>query len=151
MVWYNVFMKKFLKEYSLYLAWAASLVATLGSLYFSEFANFPPCTLCWYQRVAVYPLVVILGFAIYRRDRNMLLPAFVLAIFGWLVSVYHNLLYFKIIPEEAAPCTAGVSCTTEFVKLLGFIDIPLMAFLGLSSILALLFIHWKLTSIKQGE
>src|SRR4051794_31742440 len=103
-------MKQFIKNNALYIAFAAALIAMMGSLYFSEIAKFPPCVLCWYQRINMYPLVVILGFAIYKKSRDLLLPAFVLASVGWLISVYHNLLYYKILPEAAAPCLAGVSC-----------------------------------------
>ncbi len=134
----------------MYLAWTGALVAMLGSLYFSEIANFPPCVLCWYQRIAMYPLVFILGFAIYKKSRDMLLPAFVLAGIGWLISLYHNLLYYEILPEAAAPCIAGVSCTTKFIEWFGFLTIPLLALLGFTAVIILLTIHWKSTSVK-GE
>ena len=139
-------MIDFIKKNALYGAWTGSLIAMLGSLYFSEIANFPPCVLCWYQRIAMYPLVVVLGFAIYKKDRNFLLPAFVFAIVGWLISVYHNLLYYEILPEAAAPCIAGVSCTTKFIEWFGFLTIPLLAFLGFSAIITGLIIHWRSTS-----
>lgn len=144
-------MLETIKKNALYLAWTGSLIAMLGSLYFSEIANFPPCVLCWYQRIAMYPLVVILGFAIYKRNRDFLLPAFVLSAVGWLISVYHNLLYYEILPEAAAPCIAGVSCTTKFIEWFGFLTIPLLAFLGFTSVIILLTIHWKSTSQTQGE
>ncbi|MEZ4180600.1 MAG: disulfide bond formation protein B [Candidatus Doudnabacteria bacterium] len=144
-------MKKLLKKYALYGAWAQSLMGMLGSLYFSEIANFPPCILCWYQRIAMYPLVVILAFAIYTKDKLMLLPALVLATAGWVVSLYQNLLYYDIIPEETAPCTLGVSCTSQFVKVLGFIDIPLMALIGFSVILGLLIYAWLDKSSDQDS
>ncbi len=136
-------MIEIIKKNALYLAWTGSLVAMLGSLYFSEIANYPPCVLCWYQRIAMYPLVFILGFAIYKKSREMLLPAFVLSAIGWLISVYHNLLYYEILPEAAAPCIAGVSCTTKFIEWFGFVTIPLLAFMGFSTVLVLLTIHWK--------
>jgi disulfide bond formation protein DsbB len=143
-------MKEFIKKNALYGAFAGSLIAMLGSLYFSEIANFPPCVLCWYQRIAMYPLVVILGIAIYRRSREMLLPAFVLAIAGWLISIYHNLLYYNILPEAAAPCIAGVSCTTKFIEWFGFVTIPFLAFAGFTAILIGLIIHWKASKGEQN-
>lgn len=143
-------MKKFVEEYSIYIAWGVSLVAILGSIYFSEIAHFPPCVLCWYQRITIYPQILILGFAIYRKDRNIMLPGFALAAIGWFISLYHNLLYYDIIPEQAAPCIAGASCTTNFVKLFGFMDIPLMSLLSLTAIIVLLFIYWKKSS-NQSE
>lgn len=141
-------MLNFIKKNSLYLAWTGAFVAMLGSLYFSEIANFPPCVLCWYQRIAMYPLVFILGFAIVRKTRDLLLPAFVLAGIGWLISVYHNLLYYEILPEAAAPCIAGVSCTTKFIEWFGFVTIPFLAFAGFTAILILLTIHWKSSSVN---
>ncbi len=136
-------MTDFIKRNALYGAWAAALAAMLGSLYFSEIANFPPCVLCWYQRICMYPLVVILGFAIVKKARDLVLPAFVLAGVGWIISIYHNLLYYKILPEAAAPCIAGVSCTTKFIEWFGFITIPLLAFLGFTAILIGLIIYWR--------
>jgi disulfide bond formation protein DsbB len=142
-------MKEFIKRNALYGAFAVSLVAMLGSLYFSEIAKFPPCVLCWYQRICMYPLVVITGFAVYKRMRDMLLPAFVLATVGWLISIYHNLLYFKILPEAAAPCMAGVSCTTKFIQWYGFITIPFLAFVAFTLILIGLIIHWRSSRGEQ--
>ncbi len=143
-------MIEIIKKNALYLAWAGALIAMLGSLYFSEVADFPPCVLCWYQRITMYPLVVIVGLAIYKKSREMLLPAFVLAGIGWLISVYHNLLYYEILPEAAAPCVAGISCTTKFIEWFGFVTIPLLAFAGFTSFLILLIIHWRSTN-PEGE
>lgn len=119
-----------MKQSSLWLAliaWSASVFAMLGSLYFSEILHFPPCTLCWYQRIALYPLVFLIPVGIIRKDAA--LPYYVLSIVipGALVSAYHNLLYYNILPEAAAPCISGVSCTTRFVEYFGFVTIPLLA------------------------
>src|SRR5690242_19783697 len=105
-----------LKKNSLYLAWTTALVATLGSLYFQYVAGFPPCVLCWYQRIAMYPLVLILPIGIFRKD--VILPVYVLtlSIIGAGIAIYHNLLYYKIIPESLAPCVQGISCTTKFIQ-----------------------------------
>lgn len=144
-------MIDFIKKNALYLAWTGTLIAMLGSLYFSEIANYPPCVLCWYQRITMYPLVIILGFAIYKKSRDLLLPAFVLAAVGWIISVYHNLLYYEILPEAAAPCIAGVSCTTKFIEWFGFVTIPFLSFAGFTAVLILLVIHWKATSPQVKE
>jgi disulfide bond formation protein DsbB len=136
-------MKDFIKKYALYGAFAVSLAAMLGSLYFSEIAHFPPCVLCWYQRICMYPLVLIIGYSIYLRNRLVVWPAFVLASVGWLIGLYHNLLYYEILPEAAAPCIAGVSCTTKFIEWFGFVTIPLLSFMGFTIILIALTIYWK--------
>ena len=137
----NKFMQKneqkFLEqsELLLYSAWIIALVATVGSLFFSEVMQLPPCVLCWYQRIAMYPLVLIIGVGIISRDGRMKSYALPLTLVGLVISIYHNLLYYGILPESIAPCTQGISCTSRQIELLGFITIPLMAltaFVGVS-------------------
>ena len=110
-----------------YAAWVVALVGVVGSLFFSEVMNFPPCMLCWYQRIALYPLVTVIGAGIILRDARMKYYALPLALVGLVIAAYHNLLYYGVIPETIAPCTQGVSCTTAQIEWLGFITIPLMA------------------------
>jgi len=110
-----------------YVAWAIALVATVGSLFFSEVMGLPPCVLCWYQRIAMYPLVLIIGSGIITQDTRMRFYALPLCVSGLIISIYHNLLYYGILPESIIPCTAGVSCTSRQIEWLGFITIPLMA------------------------
>ncbi len=119
-----------IKKISPYIAWGVSLAAMLGSLYFSNILKLPPCLLCWYQRIAMYPLVLLLGIAIVRKDWGIWRYALPLSVVGLLISVYHNLLYYNILPESAAPCTLGVSCTTEQLLWLGFLTIPLMSLIS---------------------
>lgn len=122
----------------LVLAWTGSIVGMLGSLYFSEIAHYPPCVLCWYQRIVMYPLVVILAVGIVNRDRLVYRYALPLSLTGLGIALYHNLLYYNILPEAAAPCVAGVSCTTKFIEWFGFLTIPLLAGLGFLGITILL-------------
>ena len=118
---------KLLNENLTRLGLLIAALATSGSLYFSEIAHLPPCMLCWYQRICMYPLVVILAVGIWKKDKNI--PFFVLplSIIGTIISIYHNLLYYKIIPESLAPCTLGISCTTKQIEWFGFVTIPLMS------------------------
>ncbi len=132
-----------IKKNALYGAFAIALLATLGSLYYSEILHLPPCVLCWYQRIAMYPLVLILGYAIYKRNRDMVWPAIVLTVIGWLVAIYHNLLYFNILPEAAAPCVAGISCSTKFTGWLATFPIPAQALVGFTVVLIALIIYWR--------
>lgn len=118
----------------LYFAWAGSLLATLGSLAFSELMHLPPCVLCWYQRSMMYPLLIVLTVGIVRKDKGVLWYAWPLVIIGWLVALYHNLLYYQILPEAIAPCQAGISCTSVKLQWFGFLDIPLMSLLGFTLI-----------------
>ena len=129
-----------LNELLPYTVWILALFATAGSLFFSEVMDLPPCVLCWYQRIAMYPLVVIIGVGIVTGDTRWKMYALPLALIGLGVSVYHNLLYYNIVPESMAPCTQGISCTSRQIEWLGFITIPLMAltaFICLSACLLL--------------
>lgn len=123
------------------LAWLQAIVATAGSLYFSEVLKLAPCILCWYQRIAMYPLVVILTVGIALRDARMRLYALPLGLIGLGIAIYHNLLYYGVLPESIAPCTAGVSCTTRQIEWLGFVTIPLLALVAFSVISLALLLH----------
>jgi disulfide bond formation protein DsbB len=126
-----------------YLAWIIALVATVGSLFFSEVMDLPPCVLCWYQRVAMYPLVLIIGSGIIMRDGRMTSYALPLSLIGLAISIYHNLLYYGLIPESITPCTEGISCTSRQIEWLGFITIPLMALTAFLSVSLCLILYNK--------
>ena len=118
---------KTIRENIIYLAWFQAAIATAGSLFFSEVMQLPPCVLCWYQRIAMYPLAAILTVGILSRDSHVRRYVLPLALIGLTIAVYHNLLYYGILPESITPCTAGVSCTSRQIEWLGFITIPLMS------------------------
>lgn len=130
-----------------YMAWLINIVALFGSLFYSEVLEYPPCTLCWYQRICIYPLTIILAVGFLKKDENVAWYTLPLVSVGWIISSYHNLLYFKIIPEAIKTCTSGVSCTSKQIEYLGFVTIPLMAFtaLTLTFILMVLFLKNKRT------
>lgn len=119
-------------------AWLIALLGTVGSLFFSEVMLYPPCIMCWYQRIALYPLVLIIAVGIATGDRRVNRYAVPLALSGLAVAVYHNLLYYGFIPESITPCTEGVPCNAVQIELLGFITIPLMALVGFVSVTACL-------------
>lgn len=116
----------FWREYGPYLAFGAALTAMLGSLYYSEIAGFVPCTLCWYQRILMYPLTLIILVGIIKQDEY--LPAYVLpfSITGMGVSAYHYLTQLGLISHSAA-CSVGVPCNLRYVNYFGFVTIPFMA------------------------
>ncbi len=87
----------------------------------------------------MYPLVVIFGIGFLRNDRGAFLYGISLAAAGWLIAVYHNLLYYNILPESAAPCRQGISCTAITIQWLGFITIPLLSLVAFALILGLSF------------
>ena len=136
------------EQYLLYTAFAVALVATLGSLFFSEVQHFLPCILCWYQRSVMYPLVLILAVGILRRDKNVALYVLPLSIVGMAIGIYHNLLYYSILPESVAPCVSGVSCTTRYIQWLGFITIPLLALTAFTIITILMTVYYQRTTKK---
>lgn len=126
----------------LYLAWLVAIVATIGSLYFSEVRNFVPCTLCWYQRILMYPLVVVLGVASYRMDRHAFAYALPLSVLGMFVSTFHYLE--QTVPGFAAEalCSAGVPCSGRYIDWFGFITIPFLALIAFTIITGLLATMW---------
>lgn len=126
-----------------YLAWLQSLVAMFGSLFFSEVMKLPPCSLCWYQRILMYPLVFILATGILLEDKRVKYYVLPLSITGLLIAVYHNLLYYNIIPEAIVPCSTGVSCTSRQLIWLGFITIPLMSLVAFSIITTAMLLYKK--------
>ncbi|HEU5138441.1 MAG TPA: disulfide oxidoreductase [Bacillales bacterium] len=110
--------------YTLYFAWLTAIVATGGSLYFSEIAGFVPCELCWYQRILMYPLVIILGIACFKGDKRIIPYVLPLSIIGGCISIYH---YSEQKFGAPSICTSNVPCSGEYINWLGFITIPLLA------------------------
>lgn len=124
----------------LFLCWLLAGTSTLGSLFFSEIMQFAPCILCWYQRIFLFPLVFIFTTGLFSFDKSVVWYSLPLAAAGWLVALYHNLLYSGVIPEKLQPCSKGVSCTEEYINLFGFLTIPMLSLLSFSTILMLLLI-----------
>lgn len=118
-------------------AWLVALVASSGSLYLSEIVGFVPCVLCWYQRIAMYPLVLVLGVAVVRGDASVWRYAMPLSVAGGLVAVYHVLIQLQPALDVGA-CSAGASCTGKYLNVFGFVSIPVMAGMGFLLVTALL-------------
>lgn len=127
-----------------YAAWLMAVLATAGSLFFGEVMKLPPCALCWYQRICLFPLTAVIAVGILLRDDRLAYYALPLVVAGLGLSVYHNLLYYRVISEALAPCTEGVPCSARQVEWLGFITIPLMAAVAFLSILACLWCHHRI-------
>ena len=130
----------------LFLCWLLVSVSALGSLFFSFVMEFAPCVLCWYQRIFLFPLVLILAIGLFPFDKKVVKYALPLAIAGWLTAVYHNLLYAGFIPKSIQPCSQGVSCTEEYINLFGFLSIPVLSLLSFSTIVTLLITLYRRTS-----
>ncbi|MCY9696147.1 disulfide oxidoreductase [Paenibacillus alginolyticus] len=123
-----------IQNYLLYLAWIVSVTATLGSLYFSEVREYIPCDLCWFQRIFMYPLSIILGIAAYSSDKTLKKIVLPLSIIGGSISLYHYMLQKVPGFVEIRPCTQGVPCNVDYINWLGFITIPFLALIAFSII-----------------
>jgi hypothetical protein len=115
---------------SLGLAWLVATVAMLGSLYYSEIAGFTPCPLCWYQRICMYPLAVVLGVAALRRDRDVRFYVLPVALVGAVIASYHAWIQAFPPASGSAFCTVDAPCTDRFVWEFGFVSLPFMALCG---------------------
>lgn len=115
-------------ENLLLIIWVQAFVATAGSLFYSEVVGYVPCELCWYQRILMYPLVVIYGVAMWKKDVKMSLAGLILSGIGMFVSSYHYLLQkVPAFHEMGGSCGGPVPCNAIYVNYFGFITIPFMA------------------------
>ncbi len=124
----------------LFAAWVVALVATLGALFIGEVMGQTPCLLCWFQRVFMFPLALILGVALYRDDSTIWRYGLPLALLGGLIALYHLLLYAGIIPQPLQPCGAGPSCSSAELNIVGIVPIPLLSLLAFVTIGGLLLV-----------
>lgn len=130
---------KFFGKHAFLLAFIVALVSMLGSLYYSEIAQYTPCKLCWYQRILMYPQALLLGIAYARKDNHITLYSLVLSIIGAGIALYHYLIQIGTI-GEIVPCTTvgySVSCAEKFIMTFGYITIPMMS---LSAFLIIIFL-----------
>ena len=121
-----------------FLAWLTATLATLGALFISEVMVLAPCVLCWYQRIFMFPLLVILALGLFPFDPKVVRYALPLATLGMLVAGFHLLLVAGYIPETLTPCRQGIPCSTVQIEWFGFVTIPLLSFLAFLVINALL-------------
>lgn len=130
----------FVAKHILLIGFLISIAALFGSQIYEHVIGYPPCLLCWYARIAIYPQVILYGIALYKKERVILPYAMSLTIAGLIISGYHSVV--TVVGESPLPCSiGGVSCLTRFVYQFGFISIPLMvfvcfAFLFLSALVA---------------
>ena len=122
----------------IFLAWLVAAVSTLGALFLGEVMNLPTCVLCWYQRIFMFPLALILPFGLFPLDAKVVRYALALAVPGWAIAVFHQLLVAGVIPARITPCVQGVPCTETVIEWFGFVTIPLLSIGAFSIIIALL-------------
>ena len=124
--------------YELWLAFGVAAIATLGSLYLSEIAHLTPCKLCWFQRIFMYPLVVVLGVAAWRRDASVRLTTMLLAWIGAAIAVYHYMIQ-RYPSLGGGSCDASAPCSAAYIWQWDFVSIPFMAASAFCLILVLMF------------
>lgn len=123
--------------------WVIAVIATVGSLYFSEIKGYAPCEFCWYQRILMYPLVIIYGIAAWMKNKMIALPGIFLSGIGMLVSTYHYLVQKLPALQETGSACGLVPCNTAYVNYFGFITIPFMAGTAFLLIFVLHLILWR--------
>jgi disulfide bond formation protein DsbB len=127
-----------------FIAWLVASVSTLAALFLGEVMGYTPCILCWYQRICMFPLVLILAAGLFPFDRGVIRYALPLALAGWLLAVFHWAVASGIVPERATPCSKGVPCSVELISWFGFLTLPLLSVLAFTTIIALLALtHYK--------
>ncbi|NGX62791.1 MAG: Disulfide bond formation protein C [Candidatus Anoxychlamydiales bacterium] len=123
-------MISFVKRYSIYFAWCIALIATIGSLYVSNILNMKPCVFCWYQRIFMFPLAIILGIAVYKKNRKIGSYVIALPILGGVIAFTQSIFsYFNI-----ASLVCGFDCLEKTSKLFGFFDMSIASFFAFGAI-----------------
>ena len=140
-------LRVFIDEHTQKLMLAVALGAATASLYYSEYVGFIPCEFCWYQRIAMYPIVVLLLVAVVSRSRIEARYIVALAAIGLPLSIYHYQL--QLFPEQNTVCSGIISCTDRNVEQFGFVSIPFMAGSGFLAILLLQVAEWRVDRLYK--
>lgn len=130
-----------LVRWSLPLAFAVAAVAASGSLYLSLVAGFKPCDLCWYQRIFMYPQVILLGLALLKREERIVDYCLALLGVGTVISLYHNYIAYQAITATFCSAVGEVSCTQQYIVEYGYVTIPVMALTAFLVIISLLLLR----------
>ncbi|MBB6678724.1 disulfide bond formation protein B [Cohnella lubricantis] len=133
------------------MAWLVSLAATGGSLYLSEILHYIPCNLCWFQRIFMYPLALLLGRAALKDDRSIAGYVLPLSVIGGLFSLYHYMEQKVPGLDSLLPCRTGVPCNVDYLDWFGFITIPLLALIAFVLITVLLLMMKRFGEEPEDE
>lgn len=134
--------KPFIRENGLHLSWVFALIATLGSLYFSEVLLYAPCKLCWYQRILMYPLVIFLGIAAVRKEKKFYLYVLPLSVWGMGISLYHYLMQKTDWFKSGAVACGPIPCDVDYINWFNFVTIPFLALVAFTLITILQLLLW---------
>lgn len=120
-------------------AWLIAATATLSALFLGEIVKVPICSMCWYQRIFMFPLAVILPFGLFPDlDRRLIRAGLALAVPGLLLALYHQGIVLGLIPEAIQPCRQGIPCSETAIRWFGFVTIPLLSIAAFATLVALL-------------
>ncbi|MDQ0337240.1 disulfide bond formation protein DsbB [Caldalkalibacillus uzonensis] len=140
-------LRRILLEQGLFVSWIIAFTATLGSLYFSEIIGFIPCEYCWYQRILMYPLAIILVIATVKKDTGVAVYVLPLSIMGGSISLFHYLTQkVTFLREQGAAC-GPIPCNIEYINWFGFVTIP---FLALVAFILITIIHLSLFYVQRS-
>lgn len=134
---------RFFRERGLLVAFVVSLLATAGSLIYSDVIGYEPCKLCWFQRIFMYPQVLLMGIALIRRDQWIRVYGFVMSVIGAAIALFHYTGQLGLTPLPCPAVGYGVSCAQKFVLQFGYITIPMMAFSAFALIAVTLLLSLK--------
>lgn len=138
------------REILLFTAWATSVIAMFGSLFFSEIQKFEPCELCWYQRILMYPMVIILGIAVVKKDERISFYTMILSVIGALISLYHySIQKIPFMADSAVSC-GRIPCTGQYINWFGFVTIPFLALVAFVIIFVCSLLIWKQVRGQQS-
>jgi disulfide bond formation protein DsbB len=139
------------QQYGAFLAFAVALTATLGSLSYSEIAHFVPCTLCWYQRILMYPLAIITLVGILQQDEGLPNQVLPFSILGMGVATYHYLTQLGVV-SHSATCSVGVPCNLRYVNYFGFVTLPLLSLAAFTLItLIMVAVKWAQSQAEPEQ
>ncbi|MDD5040668.1 MAG: disulfide bond formation protein B [Patescibacteria group bacterium] len=143
----------FFSDHAVLFSLIVASVATAGSLFFSEVAHLVPCRLCWFQRIAMYPHVILFAVAVWKKDRGALTTSFILSVIGAAIAGYH--VYEQQTEVAAGVCSifSDISCGQKQVEYFGYVTIPVMALTAFVLILMLAlasWVHWRTDSSERG-
>lgn len=135
----------------IFISWIVVSLSVFGSLFFSEIMELPPCKLCWFQRIFMYPIIFIYITGLKYTDEITVIFTLPFISIGWPISVYHNLIQLEIIPESISPCSEGIPCSVKYIEWGGFITIPLLSFFAFSTLGIIAIIILKRSKQKLGQ
>ncbi len=129
-----------------FLAWLIASASTLGALFLSQVMGVVPCVLCWYQRIFMFPLVLILAAGLFPFDARIVRYALPLTVVGWMITFFHVLVAAGVVPEAVTPCAQGIPCKEQAIEWFGFLTIPWLSLIAFSLIgLLLILTHFKVS------